>query len=136
MVFRDGHVLEFPDMEEFMVVRDPGATGSTVILRLKGPLTISTFALLQRELREASESDMVIDLTDVPYIDSAGLGMILSHWAHTHNHGNQLVLTGVSERVARMLEVSGVKTLLPTFKTAEEAATSFLATGRAHSAGW
>ena len=110
------------------IVRDDGATGSAEIIRLRGPVTIETLFVLQQGLREVAESDTVIDLTEVPYIDSAGLGMILSHWAHTHNRGNKLALTGVSKRIGDLLEVSGVNTLLPTFKTAEEADAYF--TGR------
>ena len=56
------------------IVRDLGATGSTTILRLKGPLTISTLFLLQDTLREIPDGDTVIDVSEVPYIDSAGLG--------------------------------------------------------------
>ena len=70
-------------MEQMEVVRDLGATGSTNILRLKGPLTLSTLFLLQDTLREIPNVDTVIDVSEVPYIDSAGLGTILSRWSHT-----------------------------------------------------
>src|SRR5579863_6193168 len=112
-------------MEELEVVRDAGATGSTAILRLKGPVTLSTLFLLQEKLREVPESDTVIDVTDVPYIDSAGLGTILSHWSHTQRHGKKFAMTGISSRIGVLLEVSKVNTVLPTFTTAEEADRNF-----------
>ena len=112
-------------MEELQVIRAAGASGSTAILRLKGPVTLSTVFLLQEKLREIPESDTVIDVTDVPYVDSAGLGTILSHWSHTQRRGKKFAMTGISRRIGVLLEVSRVNTVLPTFKTAEEADRNF-----------
>ncbi len=107
------------------VVRELGATGSTTILRLKGPLTLSTLFLLQDNLREIPDADTVIDVTEVPYIDSAGLGTILSRWSHTQRTGHKFAVTGVSPRIEVLLEITKVNTLLPMFKTPEDADQSF-----------
>jgi anti-anti-sigma factor len=112
-------------MEQMEVVRDLGATGTTTIIRLKGPLTLSTLFLLQDTLREIPNVDTVIDVTEVPYIDSAGLGTILSRWSHTQRNGHKFALTGVSPRIEVLLEITKVNTVLPTFKTAEEADQNF-----------
>lgn len=109
--------------------REPGATGTTSILRLKGPLTLTTLFMLQEALREVGSADTVIDVTEVPYIDSAGLGTILSHWAHTQRTGHKFAMTGVSPRIEVLLEITKVNTVLPLFKTADEADRSF--TGKA-----
>jgi anti-sigma B factor antagonist len=112
-------------MEEMEVLREPGATGSTTIFRLKGPLTLSTLFHLQDKLRESPDADTVIDVTEVPYIDSAGLGTILSRWSHTQRTGHKFAVTGVSPRIEVLLEITKVNTVLPMFKTAEEADRSF-----------
>jgi anti-anti-sigma factor len=112
-------------MEQMEVVREAGVTGSTVILRLKGPLTLSTLFHLQDGLREIPSADTVIDVSEVPYIDSAGLGTILSHWAHTQRTGHKFAMTGVSPRIGVLLEITKVNTLLPMFLTAEEADLNF-----------
>lgn len=111
------------------IVRDLGATGTTTILRLQGPLTLSTLFLLQDTLREIGGADTVIDVSEVPYIDSAGLGTILSRWAHAQRSGHKFALTGVSPRIDVLLEITKVNTVLPMFKTAEEADLAF--TGKA-----
>ena len=107
------------------IVRELGATGTTNILRLKGPLTLTTLFLLQDMLREIPDVDTVIDVAEVPYIDSAGLGTILSHWAHTQRTGHKFAVTGVSPRIEVLLEITKVNTVLPMFKTPEEADRSF-----------
>lgn len=111
------------------ILREQGATGSTTILRLQGPLTLTTLFLLQDLLREIGTTDTVIDVAQVPYIDSAGLGTILSHWAHNQRLGRKFALTGVNARISVLLEITKVNSVLPMFDTAEEADRSF--TGQA-----
>jgi anti-anti-sigma factor len=112
-------------MEHMEVVREAGGTGSTAILRLKGPLTITTLFTLQDSLREIPDADTVIDVSEVPYIDSAGLGTILSRWSHTQRTGHKFAVTGVSPRIEVLLEITKVNTVLPMFKTAEDADRNF-----------
>jgi anti-anti-sigma factor len=112
-------------MDELDISRESGATGATAILRLQGPLNLSTLFALQQSLREIGSADTIIDVTQVPYIDSGGLGTILSHWAHTQRTGHKFALTGVSARIDVLLEITKVNTVLPMFKTAEEADQSF-----------
>ncbi len=114
-----------PEMDQLEIARDLGATGKTHILRLKGPLTITTLFGLQAALRETGNADTVIDVTAVPYMDSAGLGTLLSHWAHTQRVSAKFAVTGVSARIAVLLEVTKVNTVLPMFPTAEAADLSF-----------
>jgi len=112
-------------MEQMEVVREAGVTGSTTIFRLKGPLTLSTLLGLQDCLRETPDVDTVIDVSEVPYIDSAGLGTILSRWSHTQRTGHKFAVTGISPRIEVLLEITKVNTVLPMFKTAAEADLSF-----------
>ncbi len=54
-------------MEQMEIVRALGATGTTTILRLQGPLTLTTLFLLQDSLRNKSEAvDTVIDVSQCP----------------------------------------------------------------------
>jgi anti-anti-sigma factor len=112
-------------MEQMEVVRDSGVSGSTAILRLRGPLTLSTLFTLQNSLREVSGCDTVIDVSEAPYIDSAGLGTILSCWSHCQRTGHKFALTGVSPRIDVLLEITKVNAVLPMFRSAEDADLSF-----------
>ena len=111
------------------IIRGTGPEGSTTILRLKGPLTLSTASFLQDKLPEIPASDTVIDVSEVRYIDSTGLGAILGHWSRSNRAGHKFALAGVNPRAEMLLKIAHVDTLFPIFKTAEEADDSF--TGRA-----
>jgi anti-anti-sigma factor len=112
-------------MEQLQITREQGATGATAILRLKGPLRLNNLFTLQDSLRDLGECDTVIDVAECPYIDSAGLGTILSHWTHTQHHQKRFALTGVSQRIGVLLELTHVDKVLPMFKTPEDADRSF-----------
>ena len=72
-----------------------------------------------------TSENLILDLTGVPYIDSAGLGVILSAWAHSQRTGTKFAVAGVSDRVRVLLDMTKVESMLPQFATAEEADRSF-----------
>ena len=109
------------------VSRERGATGTTVILRLRGPLTLATLHVLEDALPQSGTADTVIDVGGSPYVDSAGLGTILAHWGRAQRDGCRFALCGVHPRIALLLEITRVNTILPAFATAEDADLSFIA---------
>lgn len=91
---------------------------------LDGPLTLSTMFPLQDELRSLKPLVMILDLSGVPYMDSAGLGLIMNCYVSAGNDGRKLLLAGVNERVAALLEMTKVHKILTSFPTVEEAEAS------------
>jgi anti-anti-sigma factor len=63
----------------------------------------------------------ILDLTEVPYMDSAGLGMIVSHYVHCQNNGIRLIAAGVSQRVLQLLQMTKTDNLFPMVASVEEA---------------
>jgi anti-anti-sigma factor len=114
-------------MEQIEIVRSQVAHSDATILRIQGPLTLQTLFDFQDAIRQPGIADTIIDLTGVPYIDSAGLGVILSHWAHTQRHSQKFAVAGICERVQVLFNLTKINTLLPCFPTAGEAEQSFVA---------
>jgi anti-anti-sigma factor len=112
-------------MDQIEIERTPGSASDVTILTLKGPLTIATLFDLQSALREPGLKSTIIDFSGVPYIDSAGLGLVLSHWAHTQRIGVKFAAVGISERVRVLLDMTGVSKLLPQYPTVADAEHSF-----------
>jgi len=71
--------------------------------------------------REESFSTVILDLSDVPYIDSTALGALVAAAVSRQKAGRRVVLSGVSERVLRMLKITRVESLFLTFPTLEDA---------------
>ena len=98
-------------------------------MKLTGPLTIQTLFEFQDVARQHTENSVIIDLTGVPYIDSAGLGSIVSVFTTSQRNGHGFAITGLSDRIRTLFQITGVDGLLPVFASlelAEAAVTSHL----------
>jgi anti-anti-sigma factor len=92
-----------------------------VVMKLNGPLTLRNMFELQNELATNKPPMMVFDLSDVPYMDSAGIGVLINYYVAAEKHGRRMALAGVNERVEALLVLTKVKGLLRTFVTVDEA---------------
>ncbi len=93
------------------------------ILRLKGPLTLASLFDFQTILRTDPPPTLILDLTEVPYMDSAGMGAIINYFVSTQRAGRKLLVAGVNGRVLelfRMTKVEGLLTMKPTVAEAEQ----------------
>ena len=96
-------------------------------MKLTGPLTIQTLFDFQDAARQETEKPVIIDLTEVPYMDSAGLGSIVSVFTSCQRTARGFAVTGLSERIRTLFQVTHVDGLLPIFaslKLAEAAVMS------------
>ncbi|HEY1579640.1 MAG TPA: STAS domain-containing protein [Terracidiphilus sp.] len=98
--------------------KDPG----TRIFCLTGPLTLRNLFELQSELRGMALPTLtVLDLTDVPYMDSAGMGLVMNHYVRCQTRGARMVVSGANNRVMDLFKVTKVDTVLPLVPTLEAA---------------
>ena len=94
------------------------------ILRLNGPLTLGNLFEFQSTLRTDPPQVLILDLTAVPYMDSAGMGAIINYFVSSQRHGRKLVVAGVNGRVLelfRMTKVEGLLTMKATVAEADQA---------------
>ena len=118
-------------VHELTVERYEGVAEDQRILLLKGPITIETTPQFERAVRSENAETVILDLSDVPYIDSVGLGsLVATHVSHQKN-GRCLVLTGVKPRVSKVMEITKVKDFFVTFPTTWQAVEALANTGSA-----
>ncbi|WP_263366655.1 STAS domain-containing protein [Edaphobacter bradus] len=116
---------------KFTIERSQGKVPGTVIFRLSGPFTardmhgsLSPIALrntFESEADGGSEAVHILDLTEVPYMDSAGLGMIVSHYVRCQSKGIRLFAAGVSPRILQLFQMTKTENLFPMIASVEEA---------------
>jgi anti-sigma B factor antagonist len=112
-------------MDELKIEVMPGIRDGIRILRLSGPFTLMGVFEFQTIFRATDEPVTVIDLTEVPYIDSASLGALIGVHTSSQRHKRHYALVGVTERVRTLFYVGGVEGILVTYPTLEEAQTKF-----------
>jgi anti-anti-sigma factor len=108
-------------MDEIQITRTPGSASDVTIFTLKGPLTISTLFDFRTAVHQPDVKSAIIDFSGVPYMDSAGLGVVLSYWAHTQRIEVKFALAAVSDRVKVLMGMTKVDTLLPMYPTVADA---------------
>jgi len=119
-------------MGDSLKVERLGNIKNQTVLCFKGPLTIENVSLFQTAMRrEESFSTVILDFSDVPYIDSTALGALVSAYVSRQKLGRRIVLSGITERVANMLKITNVESLFLTFPTLEEAISSLTRAGAA-----
>lgn len=76
---------------------------------LAGELDANTAPLAQQEVLAAAEPGgrMVLDLSGVPYMSSAGLRMLLSTYRQVSGNGGKIVLVGVVDEIRDTMSVTG-----------------------------
>lgn len=99
----------------------PGQAAGTRILRVIGPLTLHGLFTFQSTLRTDPPAVLILDLTAVPYMDSAGMGAIINYFVSTQRDGRRLIVAGVNGRVLELFKMSKVDALLTMKPTVEEA---------------
>ena len=95
------------------------------IIRLSGPFTLEGIFDFQNLYRSADDPVTLIDLTDVPYMDSAATGAVITVHVSSQRHQRQYALIGVSDRLRTLFNVVGVEGLLTMCPTMEEARKKF-----------
>ena len=77
------------------------------------------------ELVATGQRHVLLNLSDVPYLDSSGVGKLVSVFITVRNHGSILELTGASGRVAELLAVAKLDTVFEMFDSESTALDSF-----------
>ena len=108
-------------MDELKIESIPGTREGTRIVRLSGPFTLQGLFDFQSIARSLRDPITIIDLTNVPYMDSASLGAVMGIHTSSQTHKRQYALVGMSERLRTLFHVAGVDNILVTYPTVEEA---------------
>jgi anti-anti-sigma factor len=99
----------------------PGSREGIRILRLSGPLTLSNLFGFQSKLRADNSRALILDFTDVPLADSAGIGALVGAHVARQKDKRSLGLVGVNQRILNALEVTRVQNFFHFYGTVAEA---------------
>lgn len=101
------------------------------VLSLRGPLTIENVSPFLNAVRREDAPTMILDFSGVPYLDSSGLGSLVSACTSCAKSGRRIALTGVNPRVRRVFEITKVEQVLLMFPTLSDALEAFTNAGTA-----
>jgi anti-sigma B factor antagonist len=85
----------------------------------------STFRDTVRDLAAKGDKKILLNLSDVTYIDSSGIGELVSGFTTVTNHGGVLKLLGLNKRVKDLLQITKLYTVFEVFDDESTAIRSF-----------
>ena len=109
--------------ESLQITDQPGNQPGHRVLTLTGPLVLSTMFEFQATVRADQSQVLIIDFSNVPYADSAGIGALVGAYVTRQNSKRRLALVGVCPRVRSALGVTRVEqffTFFDSVRAAEE----------------
>src|SRR5262245_8247037 len=96
-----------------------------VILDLSGRITIGEGTLVLpsaiQKLLDAGDANFLLNLADVDYIDSSGLGELVTSFTTVRNKNGQLKLLNLTRRVRDLLQITKLLTVFDAFDNETEA---------------
>jgi len=107
-------------MEDLRIETVPNQ-GGVQVFKLAGPFTITTMFDFQTLVREQTAPVTLIDLSGVPYMDSAALGSLLGFHVSCQREGRKYALVGASDRLKTLFKVAGVDGILVSYPSVEAA---------------
>ena len=91
------------------------------ILSLKGPLSIRTLFKFQETVRSESSPVLIVDFSNVPFIDSAGLGAVVAAHVNARKSGRRILFAAFNGKARTLIEMTHVNDLLQTYDTIQDA---------------
>jgi anti-anti-sigma factor len=107
--------------ESFSFEALPGRQESTVIYRLTGPLVLNSMFDLQDQLNKEHHALIIFDISGVPYMDSAGLGVLVNCHVSASRRDGKVVVVGASNRILDLFKITRVDSVFTMAPTVEEA---------------
>jgi anti-sigma B factor antagonist len=105
--------------------------GGVVVLDVTGKITLGDSTELLKDkvnsLVNQGQKKLVLNLSGVPYMDSAGLGILIAAYSTATRQGGTLKLLNLTKRISDLLVLTKLSTVFDTFDSEPEAVASFAA---------
>jgi anti-sigma B factor antagonist len=106
--------------------------GNVTIVDLNGKITLGeNTGILRDELRSLlsqGKKQIVLNMADVTYVDSAGLGELVGAYTTATNQGGSVKLLNLQGKMKDLMQITKLHTIFPAFDSEQSALSSFSAT--------
>ena len=111
------------------------AIGDVIVVDLKGKITLGEGDEMLKDkvnsLLNQGRKKIVLNLAEVPYIDSAGLGEVVRTFTTVSRQGGSLKLLNLTKRITDLLAITKLLTVFDTYDSEQDAVQSFSASAKA-----
>ncbi len=104
--------------------RSDSGNADIAVVSLNGKLSLETVHDFIATMREEPAPVLILDMSKCTFLDSAGVGALVSIFVSRRNHGKKLILAGLTLQGQAVMQVSGLVKLLPFYPLVEDAITA------------
>src|SRR5262249_28839611 len=101
--------------------KQAATNGDSLVTRLSGKLSLETVNQFVSTMRPEPAAHLVLDMSGLSFLDSAGVGALVSLFVSRRNHGKTLALAGLTQQGSAVMQVSGLMKLIPIFPSVPDA---------------
>jgi anti-anti-sigma factor len=99
----------------------PNSTDSLTLYKATGKLSLETVNEFLPTLRAETAQRVILDMSGVSFLDSAGVGALVSLFVSRRTQGKVFGLAALPPQAVAVVTVAGLQNLLPIYKTVEDA---------------
>jgi anti-anti-sigma factor len=100
--------------------KQAGTSANQTVVRLNGKLSLETVHNFIQTLRAEPAAQLVLDMSAVSFLDSAGVGALVQIFVHRRNQGQTFALAGLTKQGSAVIQVAGLSKLLPIYASVAE----------------
>lgn len=103
---------------------DVRAESGVFIVKAQGEIDVWTADILRQSLRDVQSDGkprVIVDLTDVPFVDSTGIGVLVGALKRSREAGGSLALVVTSDGVRKVLKITSLDQVFPVHDTVASA---------------
>jgi anti-sigma B factor antagonist len=92
-----------------------GPVGDRAIVQVAGEVDVYTAPMLREQIRDLAAkgaAHLIVDLTEVEFLDSTGLGALVGGLKRVRDVGGSLALVISTPRILRVFEITGLTSVL------------------------
>lgn len=93
----------------------------SAVTRLEGKLSLETVNSFIQTMRQEPAQHLALDMSGVTFLDSSGVGALVSLFVTRKHTGKTLVLANLTKQAIAVLQVSGLLKLLPAYPSVDAA---------------
>jgi len=91
------------------------------VAKLDGTLVLETVNQFLQTMRPQPSPGLVMDMSGVSFLDSAGVGALVQLFVHRRSQGQKFALAALTPQATAVMQVAGLTKLLPVFSSVAEA---------------
>jgi anti-sigma B factor antagonist len=110
--------------EELKIEKEMLAGKNIPVLVLYGAINVNTFDKLEKSINElyrAGKYNVLIDVSNVRYVSSAGAGVLMNAYLQAQEHNGKMILIKLSPGIRDVLDLLNLQHVIPTAEDAKAA---------------